>query len=236
MKCAGLWGLRMDNNHERYVIVHLGYLSYLTYKEQQYWRTFNVAPEGKISNTAFRRGFLGQFTNPEKSDLYFKQKFQSFQENWQNKFGWKLFQPLSKDDEHHLKTLRIPLTNEQKEFDEQILSLTKILVDSLNEKGLVKGIKVNKKDPKGLDKLEAFLKSKGKEFVETIEFLRNLQRLRSVGVAHLKGKNYDKIKRVFGIGEKKLSKVFDDILKKAIEALNLLENSFIRQDLEHQNL
>ncbi len=236
LKCAGLWGLRMDNNHERYVIVHLGYLSYLTYKEQQYWRTFNVAPEGKISNTAFRRGFLGQFTNPEKSDLYFKQKFQSFQENWQNKFGWKLFQPLSKDDEHHLKTLRIPLTNEQKEFDEQILSLTKILVDSLNEKGLVKGIKVNKKDPKGLDKLEAFLKSKGKEFVETIEFLRNLQRLRSVGVAHLKGKNYDKIKRVFGIGEKKLSKVFDDILKKAIEALNLLENSFIRQDLEHQNL
>lgn len=236
LKCGGLWGLRMDNNHERYVIVHLGYLGYLSYKEQLYWRTFNVSPEGKISNVAFRRGILGQFTDPEKSDLYFKQRFQSFQEKWQNKFGWKLFQPLSKEDEHHFKTLRIPLTNEQKEFDEQILSLAKILIDSLNERELAKGITIRKEEPKGIDKLEAFLESKGRGFGELIEFFRSLQGLRSAGVAHLKGKNYDKIKKVFGIEEKELSKVFDDILKKAIEALNLLENGFIRQDLEHQNL
>lgn len=236
LKCGGLWGLRMDNNHERYVIVHLGDLGHLSYKEQLYWRTFNVAPEGMISNTAFRRGILGQFTDPEKSDLYFKQRFQSFQEEWQNKFGWKLFQPLSKEDEHHFMTLRIPLANEQKEFDEQILSLAKILIDSLNERELAKGITIRKEEPKGIDKLEAFLESKGGGFGELIDFFRSLQGLRSTGVAHLKGKNYDKIKKVFGIEEKELSKVFDDILKKAIESLNLLENGFASQDLGHQNL
>ena len=61
-----------------------------------------------------------------------------------------------------------------------------------------------------------------------IEFLRNLQRLRSTGIAHLKGKNYDKIRKEFGIGEKELSKVFDEILIKAIRVLNSLEGKFLK--------
>ena len=54
-----------------------------------------------------------------------------------------------------------------------------------------------------------------------INFLRNLQDLRSAGVAHLKGKRYAKIKKTFGIGEKELMKVFDDILISSIRTLNL---------------
>ena len=63
-----------------------------------------------------------------------------------------------------------------------------------------------------------------------IEFLRNLQSLRSTGVAHLKGKKYDKIRKEFGFGEKELSKVFDEILIKAIRVLNSLESKFLSKN------
>lgn len=232
LRFAGLCGLRMDNNHPKYVVVYLGDLGQcLSIKEQKRWKCFNITPQGSgISRTAWERDFEAKFSDPERSDLYFKQKFQIFQENWDKKFGWKLFKPLSNEDEHHLKSLRIPLTNEQKEFDEQVLSITKIFIDSLNEKELEKVIKITKENAKGIDKLEAFLNSKHIRFKGLIEFLRDLQELRSTGAAHRKGKNYEKIKKKFLIGEKDLSDVFNDILIKCIQTLNSLENYFLKEN------
>ncbi len=231
LRCGGMWGLRMDDNHPNFVMVFLGDLGHLSYKEQLYWKGFNVATKEKISYTAFTRSFEGQFSDPENPALFFKQKLDSFQKEWEKKFAWKLFRPLSQGDEHHLKTLRVPLTNEQKEFDEQILSLTKVFIDSLNEQELAKGL-VLKDGAKGLDKLEVFFQSKNVRFRGMIEFLRDLQELRSTGVAHLKGSKYDKIKTTFGIGQKDLSKVFVDILVNCITTMNSLENHFVQKD-EH---
>lgn len=210
-------------------MVFLGDLGHLSYKEQLYWKGFNVATKGKISHTAWDRGIEAKFADPERSDLLFKQKYHVFSEGWEKKFGWRLFRPLDKGDEHHFKTLRIPLTNEQKEFDEQVLSLVKIFIDSLNEKELEKGLTISKENPKGIDKLEGFLKAKGLVFSEMIKFLRNLQDLRSTGVAHLKGSKYEKVRQEFSIGQKKLSQVFDDILANCIRTLNTLETHFIKE-------
>ncbi len=225
LRCAGLWGLRMDNNHPDFIMVFLGDLGHLSIKEQQYWKTFNIPTKGKMSHVAWSRGFEAKFTDPERSDLFFKYKFSSFQKEWEKQFGWKLFKPLEKDDEHHFKTLRIPLTEEQKEFDEQVGSLTKIIIDSLNEKELGKDI--NEKIDGSINKLEKFLESKRLKFDEMIKFLRNLQSLRSSAVAHRKGKNYKKLKKYFSIGEKDLSKIFDDILLKSIWIFNTLERYFL---------
>lgn len=228
LRCGGMWGLRMDNNHPDFVMAFLGDLGHLSYKEQLHWKSFNVATKGKMSHTAWERGFEAKFTDPEKTDLFFKQKFASFQEAWEKKFGWKLFKPLNKEDEHYFKTLRVPLTNEQKEFDEQVLAIAKIFIDSLNEQELGKGLTITKENPKGLDKLEAFLFSKGMRFNSMMEFLRNLQTLRSTGVAHRKGYNYERAKKFFAVGKKDLSVIFDDILIKCIWVLNTLESRFIK--------
>jgi hypothetical protein len=225
--CGGLWSLRMDNNHPEHVVVFLGDLGHLTYREQVYWKHYNIAKKGKLSYTAWMRDFKAEFADPEQSDLFLKQRFTDFQEKWKKRFGWYLFLPLSKDDEYHFRTLRIPLTNEQSEFDEQVLSLTKMLIDSLNEKQLTRGM-VPSKDAKGIDKLEVFLQSKGVKILGMIEFLRDLQDLRSSGVAHLKGERYSKIKKAFGIEEKELHDVFDDICLGAIRTLNSLEKMFLK--------
>jgi hypothetical protein len=74
---------------------------------------------------------------------------------------------------------------------------------SLNEEQLSLGIIIDKKEPRGLDKLEAFLFSKGLSSHEMIEFLRNLQSLRSSSVAHRNGKNYEKKRKDFLASMKK---------------------------------
>lgn len=228
LRCGGMWGLWMDNNHSDFVMAFLGDLGHLSYREQLHWRSFNMATKEKMSYTAWARGFEAKFTDPENSALFFKQKFSSFQDDWEKKFGWKFFRPLVKEDGHHFKSLRVPLTNEQKEFDEQVLALVKIFIDSLNEKELEKSLSLAS-GSKGIDKLEAFLNSKGARFNGMTKFLRNLQDLRSAGVAHLKGSKYEKVKSAFSIGEKDLSKVFDDIIIKSIWTLNTLESHFIKR-------
>lgn len=231
LHCKGLWGLRMDNNHPRYVTVFLGDLARLHRKEQVYWKSFNVVHQGGISRVAWERGFEAKFTDPEQPDLYFKYKFEIFQKAWFEKFGWYLFKPLSKDDFHHFKSLHVPLTNDQKELDEQVLSLTKIFIDSLNEKELVKGISVEKANPKGIDKLEAFLISKNVRFKGMFKFLRNLQSLRSTSVTHRKSeksKDYQKVRKFFDFDNKEPQEIFEDILIKAIWTLNSLEGYFLK--------
>ncbi|GAB6139067.1 hypothetical protein [Halanaerobaculum tunisiense] len=162
LRCKGLWILRIDNNHEKYIIVFLGDLGRdLPYKEQQYWKSFNIPPEGEISEVNFKRSFLGEFADPKKDDLVFKQTFKKVNNKWKEKFGWYLFKPLAKDDEHNLKVVRIPVTSSQHEFDQQALSLSKVLIDSLNEKKIGEEIsdKLSSGD-KGITKFGKFLESK----------------------------------------------------------------------------
>jgi hypothetical protein len=108
--------------------------------------------------------------------------------------------------------------------------LTKILIDSLNEKELAKGLTISKHDAKGIDKLESFLFSKKILQSNLIEFLRNLQTLRSTFVAHRKSersKDYKKAANYFKIKEKRLKEVFEDILIKCIGAIIFLDKHFL---------
>ena len=59
LRCGGLWGVRIDNDQPDYVMVFLGDLRRdLPAAERDYWRSFNIAPVGPMSETAFRRSFL----------------------------------------------------------------------------------------------------------------------------------------------------------------------------------
>ncbi|MFH1162176.1 MAG: hypothetical protein V1696_02785 [Candidatus Jorgensenbacteria bacterium] len=230
IKRDGFWGLRALNNHRDHVVAWLGDLKYLPHKEQAHWRVFNLTPSTrKISHTDFARNIEGNFADPEHPELYFKYKFELFQKAWHKRFGWHLFKSLSAEDAHHMKSLHIPTTNEQKEFDDQVASITKIVIDSLNEEELEKGLTINKEHPRGIDKFEAFLITSGFSVPKMIEFFKNLQALRSTSIAHRKGDNYEKIKKKFSIGDKEPQIVFEDILIKCIWVLNTLENRFIAE-------
>lgn len=230
LRCQGLWGLNLDNNHHEYIIVFLGDLGRdLPSDEQMYWRSYNVLPEGKISKANFKRSFLAEFTEPEQIDLIFKDRFDRFSKNWKMIMGWSLFLKLAEADHHLFEALHIPLTNSQAEFDSQILALTKLMIDSLNEGEVVKATPGGNTETKGISKLEQFLKAhQYPNHQQLIQFLRNLQSLRSSSVAHRKGDNYKKIAKTLGLKESNRADVLKKILVDATDFLLSLEGHFLQ--------
>jgi hypothetical protein len=126
------------------------------------------------------------------------------------------------------------LASSPKEFDEQLLAIVKITIDSLNEKKLAEGCTSLEKGAKSIDKLESFMKSKGHNLAEMILFLRNVQLLRSTTVAHRRSRseNY-KLNDYFKFGAKTQRSVFEDIVIKMIWMFNTLEHLLIYDDLHN---
>jgi hypothetical protein len=214
----------MDNDHNDRVVVFLGDLGRdLPEPERPYWRSFNIPPDGPLlSKTAFTRSIRGWFADPARPDLAFKSIFRFFSEKWRAKHGWDLFLPLGKADAHHFTALRIPIHNDQGEFDSQVQSLTKLIIDSLNEVELVKGLLLPP-ETKGISKFEAFLKANNmKNAPDIIRFLRDLQDLRSTGVAHRKGGKYEKVAKTFNVESKELKEVAAGLFASSLKMLREL--------------
>lgn len=229
LRCQSLWGMAIDNHHKDYVSAYLGDLGRdLPEQEQNHWLQYNVATSEKLSAVAFQRDFLCISAESNMSDLKFKAGFKNFQKKWHQSFSWDLFLPLAESDEYNIKLLRIPITESQEEFDHQVLSLVKTIIDSLNEKEIVKQLK-NSGDLKGgISKLERWLLEQGiSQFEPHIKFLRNLQELRSTGTGHRKGKGYEKIKKEFGLSSSNFAEVFDNILLNANAFLSFLSDNFL---------
>lgn len=239
--CGSLWGLQIDNHHSDKVCVWLGDLGRdLPYEEQLHWKSHNIAPVGNVSDVYYRRQILAEFTDSNQPDHIFKGLYTALNDACNKKLTWQLLLPLSQEDLHHLSLIRIPATEEQSDFDELILALTKILVDSLNEKQLNKLIPAeDRPNIKGsIGRLEKVLQVLNiNDHEEHIGFLRKLQNLRSSGAAHRKGSGYQKIASEFGITSSSLIAVFEEILRKANDSLEFLckiveDGSLIYQESE----
>jgi len=228
LRCLGLWGIQIDNSYPTHVVAFLGDLGRdLPYNEQLHWKQFNVPPpaEAGVSKTCFRRSFLAQFAEPESVDLVFRQEYQQLNDAWRGKMGWPLFLEPKPGDEHLLRTIHIPVTNSQREFDEQVLTLAKLLIDSLNEKDIIAALAGQKmEDEKGIGKFERFLRSQRFPHVEiVIEFMRNMQKLRSTGAAHRKGREYEKALTKLGLSGYRKQEAMERLLEQVVATLRLLK-------------
>lgn len=225
VSCGGSWSARIDNDHHEYVTVFLGDLGDLPNKEQLYWKSFNIPPEGTISQTAFERSFLGLWVEPREPDLFFRTRYVMFMRDWRKRFGWDLFRPLSAAEGHHLSSLHIPRDGNETEFDGLTISLTKVLIESVNGKELDKSLEKVENEA-SIAKFERYLASQNFHPEGTkLDLYRNLQGLRS-GAAHVKGSNYDKPAKFFGLNEKGHAETFADILRMATDFLYKLADHF----------
>ena len=113
LRCGSKWGLRMDNDHDDKVIVFLGDLGRdLPESEQRYWRSFNIPPDGGLSDTCFKRSFLGQCADPTNPELAIKFERQKLLEKWHEAFGFKLYVEFHKDDSGVLTDVRGLISDE----------------------------------------------------------------------------------------------------------------------------
>ncbi|WP_312605290.1 hypothetical protein [Kosakonia cowanii] len=225
----GYWRLRFDNNSPNHVCVFLGDLGKdIPHSEAVYWKSFNIPPEERVmSGTYFKRSILGNFADAESPDLLFKFEFERFQDKWLEQKGWPLFLPLVDADKHCFKTLHSLTKNEQSEFDSQILSLVKITIDSINVKKLKEHVSIDESG--SIKLLSTYLKANGVKF-DTASFFGGLQGVRSTGVAHRRGSQYEKTIERLGIDNGTLIQAFDHILEQTTELLREIKHVFINVD------
>lgn len=227
LRCGCLWSMHLDNHHDEKVCAWLGDLGRdLPYEEQLHWRSDNISPQGGMSETFSRRQLLAQATDSDRPEHVFQHQYHELVKACDECLGWLLLLlPLDAADEYHFQCVRIPATDEQCDFDELVSGLTKILIDSLNEKQLNTLISADQRaDLKGsISSLEAALGACGvANASKHISFLRKLQNLRSSGAAHRKGGNYRKIATEFGVDSQNLRTVFKGILRQALALLDYL--------------
>lgn len=230
IRCAGLWHLQIDNHLPDHVAVYLGDLGRdLPESERLHWQAHNVAADVGISKTAYLRDFRAEAADPEKEELLVKYRLQQFNDAWLRKHGFPLFLPLGAGDRHLLTSLREPLSDSQSEFDGQVLALTKILIDSINEREIVKPLQDVPPETKGIAKLAMYLDSRGSvSKTKAVKFLRDLQSLRSTGVGHRKGASYEAAAAVVQLEELGGRLAFRAILRRAItELLEPLGDEFL---------
>ena len=227
--CNSAWYLRIDNHHEDKVCVLLKDLGDLSYQEQLHWREHNIASESGYSEVAWRRYFENEWVDSDQPDHIFRQRYRLLTQVCQENLGWQLLLPLNEEDEHHIQSIRVPATNEQRDFDGLVLGLATMLPDSLNVSGLKSLLDPSQhKDKKGNQKggiqlLDTLLTNCGADgFTDHINFLHNLQSLRSSGSAHRKGSKYGKVAARFGVGNQDLRTVFANILWEAVSLLEYL--------------
>ena len=259
------WILLIDDDHDDKVCVELSRFRLIPDEETDYWHIYNIPPESSVSDTYFKRYGQGQRTSSTRPEHLFRQRYNELQAVCDKYLGWQLVRPIgtgqplvqynisgipstirySGPDEHHLRCLRVPFSDNEMVSEGLVLSLTKVLVDSLNEKDFKKLISDTKQaeldqkkadpkkpDPRGIDYLEAALDScQVKNTENHISFLRKLQRLRSSGAAHLKGKNYQRSSKSFNLGKLGLRQGFAEILRQAVDFLEFLTRVVSRGEL-----
>ena len=223
------WAMHIDNHHSDKVCAWLGDLGRdLPYQEQLHWRAHNIPPEGAVSETLYKRQILAQPANSDRPEHVFRSKYSQLRKCCDERLGWPLLLPLGTEDEYHIRRLRVPSTDEQHEFDELVLSLSKILVGSVNQNKISELIRGHGRDvPSGsIAMLEALLAACGiPDGTREIAFLRRVQRLRSSGTAHRKGSKYRDIVLKIGLVNKDLRPVLASMLVEASTVLEYLNQA-----------
>ena len=130
-----LWCIPIDNHGKDCVSVFLGDLGHLPYAEQLHFASQNIL-KGEISDTFFKSQIDVEFCDSTHPVEVFKRLYYQLRTVGWEVLGWHIFLPLADGDRHYMSSLKLLTHNEQKEFDEQILALAKILVESLNKKEL----------------------------------------------------------------------------------------------------
>lgn len=225
LRCAGLWGMPIDDDHHDKIVAYLGDLGCkLPYKEQLHWKTHNFASSSGISKTACRRDFLAEMTESNRPEHIFRRRYEELAEMSKEHLGWHIIIPLHEGDKYHLHRIRVPATNEQGDFDNLVLGLTKIIIDSLNAKEMSKfASPEHAGSGGGIAILSATLSACNiTDSNEHISFLQSLQALRSASSAHRKGSNYRKISNKFGLDNRNTQAAFAEILKRATSFLEYL--------------
>ena len=196
INCLDLWSIPFGENDEELVHVWLGDLGRIPYQEQIHWKAHNVVSGGKLNKNFVKQQLLGEFTAQDDPCARLLDLKVQVNETFEKKFNFKLFQDLSETQNYILYTFHTLTSDEEIAFNDQILTMAKLFVDTINNDGLKKNTNwkpSNSQENRSLYFLEHFLienLNKHHETKKIVSAFRMIQSLRSTAGAHLSGFNY----------------------------------------------
>ncbi len=230
LRAGDHWGLPIDNAQIERVVVFLGDLGRLPHREQLHWRSFNLESGGGLSETAFRRSLLGQWTQTTRVEFRFSRAYANLNQAWQQRFDWALFRPLHPQDAHLAQSVRVPANQSFATFDPQVTDLAKVVVGSLDECHIVDSLDTRPPgNTGGITKLELLLEQLELP-TEVCAVLREIQGARSHSGAHLKTSDFDV--DVLLDGAPDLPALFESWLERLVGRLGELAVSLAALDSE----
>jgi hypothetical protein len=186
--CGAQWGVEIDNVNPDRVMVFLGDIGRdLPEAERKHFLQYEMSPINQaISREVYANDFLSLWTEATGPITKFLNAHNKLNKTWESSFGWLLYREYHPEDENIQQQIRIPSSNGQEEFDTVILSLAKMVVDYIDE------AKLQSSQTGSINKLEDFLNQHN--ISVDLSAIRNLQSLRSSGIAHSKGGKYESLR------------------------------------------
>ena len=189
LSCGSQWGVEIDNANPSRVMVYLGDLGRdLPESERRHFLSYEMSPaDQRISADVVARDFFNMWVGPEGPVSKLLTARSNLDESWVQAFGTNLYRGYHEDDENIEQRIRVPRVGDEEGFETVIISLSRMLVDYIDESQFKGSEKSG-----GLNKLQEFLETR--EIACDLKSLRVLQELRSTGVAHAKGKRYERVR------------------------------------------
>lgn len=195
LSCGSQWSVEIDNVDPSRVMVYLGDLGRdLPESERRHFLAYEMSPvDQQISVDVASRDFFNMQISPEGPVSRLLIAREQLDRSWLQAFGKNLYRAYHEDDANVEQRLRVPQAGDSEGFEVAIISLSRILVEYIDESQF----KGSKKDG-SLNRLQEYLEAKGVEC--NLKSLRILQELRSTSVAHSKGKRYERVRDAYLTG------------------------------------
>lgn len=162
-----IWSIPYTINKEDKVIVWLGDLGRIPYKEQQYWKVFNISPYGKVNEKFIKRQLMAEWTESIGEEKQLFSLIDKLNNITKKVFGEGMFKDLPEGDKQLESAFIIPSNKSITQYQTFLIQLNKLTVERINTKLISKMV----------DKEDLINPQDGKKYRSRIQlsiFLKNI--------------------------------------------------------------
>lgn len=219
--CLTVWGLSIGRTSDGLVEVDLYDLSRMPSPEWDYWKSHNVPPSGGEPDAGkLQRERLNKIASSPDTVGELRTAVIRANEAAQQLQGWPLWRPLTEPAATEWQALHAPVVSDMSALLAPLLTLSKVLVDSLDIVQIRDALATPADKQTGsLGLLQLYLVERGGA-AETVQPLKDIQRLRSKGgFAHYAGSAAELEIASIAPGLRTPAEIFEHLSRNVIKAL-----------------
>lgn len=221
IECLNKWMVSIGETSDHLIEMDLSDLAQIPWREWSHWKAYNVAPSGGLPDEGkLRRERLNQpWSSPDiVRDLH--TALREANEAARQLTGWPIWRPLAGSTDTEWQALHVPVVEDRAALQRPILTLSKVLVDSIDSSSLRQALANDPPSGAGsLTLLKQYIEESGGS-PEDVRPLRDLQELRSRGgIAHYGGTHADEVLERIAGDAKTPAEIFTRVCLSLIGAL-----------------